>query len=363
VSCEPLSLRRRTFIQPTLILFVEEWGIRKTKKFIAKVLDDADSAWHISKVRRMIGTNRHIIYLTPKEGAAHKSLMDAIETIAALQEAYARKFADVNARERPSPVVASFLLGFYELLPEYPFRLNTFLPHWDFPYLSAVHKNRVSESKQAKAMSSKTGFLRVGNYMLPVHWWRKSDAKVAQALEATAHRHNIPPHALTGNVDEAAAVAALLKENKDWKVARNVIVTVPSPRKDRAARNMGPTITELDLLAVERNGKNLHIGEVKGVGPETKWQWDRIVVRKAITLTPALELFLQKMGVHAHRLRPHFIVVSNREHTSTELANRALITLKPSQPDRRSVFQRLEAHAVWPSLNTLLIRSFREPLW
>jgi len=311
----------------------------------------------------MRGSNYHIIYLTPTEDNAHRALSNAIESIAAVQQAYAEKFSDINAKERPAPAVASFLLGFQEETFEYPFRLNTYLPHWEFPRFSALHKNRTLEKAQARALSRKTGYLRVGKYLIPINWWRKADAKLARAVEAVANRHELPPHVFTGNVDEAAAAAAMLRENRDWKIARNVIVSVPSTVKAHAKSNMGPTLTEFDILAVGPDWRNIHVGEVKGVGPETKWNWDRIVVRKAITLTPALELFLQKMGINGHRLLPHFVVVSNWEHVSTDLANKALITLKPSDPDRKSVFQRLEAHAVWPSFNTLLIRRFREPLW
>ncbi|NPA76602.1 MAG: hypothetical protein GXN93_02515 [Candidatus Diapherotrites archaeon] len=340
------------------ILIVKEWGVRKTRKFITEQLDEINSRWAPSKIVKSRNGPYHILFLKPLEEDEHRAVSDAVRTIAELQKIYAEQFARTDAKVIPAPIMASFVMGVRESPHTYPFRLTVPLPTWDFPRAAAMHKNRTGKKTQIRQIASNTGYARIGSYIIPIKWWRKADAKVLWAAQNVAERHGLPPHLASGNTDEFAAAAAIMRENKDWKMARNVLITAPSRVKTRTTKNIGPQITELDFIAVGSNWKNIHVGEVKGVGPETERRWDDIVVHKAITLTPAMEMLAQRMGLRRRRLFPHFAVVSRWEHISTDLANRALITLKPQE-----TFRRLEAHAVWPSGDTLLMRRFREPIW
>ena len=198
--------------------------------------------------------------------------------------------------------------------------------------------------------------LRAGPYSVPVTGFSKTDLRVKVPLEQLIQKQDISPHVIGGNVHETAGVAALLAENKDWRFARNIYITTPGKIATRWKKTFGRVTTELDAIAT--NGKNIHIVEVKSVGPRTIPRWDEIVLHKAQSLTPGIEYIGQTMGPMRTRIYPHFVVVSTKEQTATDLANRALITLKPHE-----TFSKLMVHAVWPSGKILLKRSFKEPWW
>lgn len=332
---------------------VEEWGIRKTKRFITDTLEKTQ--WSTGKISRASG-NYHILYLNPKSGqGGHQTVISAIEAIHALQKKYVENFGRENA-PKPRPVVASFVIT-PEESPAYPFRMNVVLPPWAFPdYIRMYGPKNSKEGDIRKAMSRKVSFMRVGNYFVPVGWFMKTDLRTKAPAEHIIESRGLPPHILGGNIHETAGIAALLAENTDMKVARNVFIAAPAKRYSRKRKSFGRILFEFDALATD--GKNIHAMEVKSVGPRTIPRWEEIVLRKAQTMTLALEYLRQTLGPLAYRIFPHFVVVSSRESVSTELANAALKALKPHPS-----FARLTVHAVWPSNKYLLKRSLKEPLW
>ncbi len=333
---------------------VEEWGIRKTKRFLLEQI--RGQPWEIGKISRSRKGDYHVLFLNPKSGLnGYQTVISAIKTIHELQKGMIEAFGRENA-PKPRPVVTSLLINPVES-PQYAFRMNVILPPWAFPVYTRLYgpkKHRAEEI--AKAMATNFATLRAGPYSIPVIRFSKADLRVKEPLKHIILEKGIPPHVIGGNVHETAGVAALLAENTDWAFARNIYITVLGRLKTRWKKAFGRVLTEIDALAT--NGKNVHIIEVKSVGPRTIPRWDEIVVHKAQTLTPGIEYIGQTMGPMRTRIFPHFVVVSNSEHVATDLANRALITLKPHE-----TFRKLMVHAVWPSDTTLLKRSFREPWW
>ncbi len=319
---------------------------------MVRILKRSQIPWKIGKISRVRKEPYHIVFLNPAEKDSYAALLSAIRGISDLQ----RAFTEVTLHSEgdlPAPVVASFVMTPKEAADRYPYRLSVFLPPQLFKRGTAEKLHR--DAEWIKTIGGKQVNISVSGARIPVTAWRKTDIVVANSAEETIRRFGVSPHLVGHSVAETAASVALARARKNWKIARNVYVTVPSHVKTRVRKNMGRTVTELDILATD--GKNVHVGEIKGVGPNTWEHWPEIVVRKAITITPAIEMLKEAMNEHRNRLFPHFIVVSRREHLSTELANRALIALKPHE-----TFDRMEAHAVWPGAGGLQIKSFKEPL-
>ncbi len=333
---------------------VERWGIRKTKRFLLEQIED--KPWEVGKLSRARGGNYYILFLNPsKKMDGHQLITSAIDTMHRLQRSSAETFSKVDA-PKPRPVVASFLINPIES-PQYAFRMNIVLPHWALPTYARIYGPRqVSDASLARAMSDKMTVMRVRGHEIPVKWFMPTDLKVKIPAETTVDSENIPLHVLGGNIHETAGLAALLAENKDWRFARNIYITIPGRLKTRWKKAFGRILTEIDALAT--NGKNVHVIEIKSIGPRTIPRWDEIVVYKAQALMPGIKYIGQTLGPMRTRIFPHFVAVSNSEHVATELANRALITLKPHE-----TFRKLMVHAVWPSDTTLLKRSFKEPWW
>lgn len=314
---------------------VQRWGIRKTKKFVEQALEG--TRWEIAKMSRAAKKDYHIVFLRPRDSfeTMDDRIRSAIEAVASLQYRYTVAFSSPETADAPRKIAVSVPITVKEWPDTYPFRINIFLPPW-------IHEDKPR---------GKITFVQMGKNTVPVRWFMKTDMKIKQAIEAELEERL--EHTISNTVHESAAALALAKKMKFETIARNLHITVPSQRAPR--KSFGANITEFDAVGI-KDGK-LHIIEAKGVGPRTATAWQRILVQKAITYTPALHHLKSIMESH-NSITPHFVVVSTREDVAKRLANAALITLKPSK-----TFSKLVAHAVWPEGNHLRITSFREPVW
>ncbi len=366
VKCDPLSLRRRTFIQEIRILSVEELSARRTRKIIREEI--GKYGWEIGKsVHRR--RKYHVFYAVPRtEVTDEQRIISAIGAIHDVQH----RIVELAAKNTivPKPVVLQFVMSPVEDFAHYPFRLAVLLPPWLHLSPSVNYIENMNPEKAKRVMSRIRAYIRVGNAVLPVAAFSKKDLVFKKPLEDAIEQRAMPAHVVTGgNIHESVGISALIQEIKREsprvKIAKNVYLVVPNPRNPKYLRQFGSVVTEFDGLATD--GKNVHPIEVKSVGIRTMQDWDRIVRRKAISMTPAMEYLLQMLIDHPNRLRPHFVVVANSEEDATNLANRALITLKPAPKkdgyQKPHPFERLKAHAVWPHMGKILIRSFHEPLW
>jgi len=332
----------------------DEWGIRRTKRFILSQIQELP--WRIGKISRSRTGDYHVLFLNPSRRMdGHQTIVSAIKAIHELQKGFVERFGNPSS-DKPKPTVASFVISPSES-PQYAFRMNIILPPWAFPSYAKIYGPRcVKEEHIAKSMARKEATLWVKQLAIPVAVFTKSDLRAKQPIEQTIQEKNIPVHVIGGNLHETAGMVALLSENRDWRFGRNVYITVPGGAHTHWKKTFGQVVTEFDGIAT--NGKNVHVIEVKSVGPRTIPRWEEIVTHKAQTLTPGMEYISQVLGPSRTRMYPHFVVVGNQEHLAINLANRALVALKPHE-----TFAHLMAHAVWPSRNALLKRSFREPWW